>query len=379
MVGRSAEARDRRSVSLIVLAAMIALLFLLTSKPAEAAFRAWGVDDDCTNINNPANPYFYAEGPAAYWHGDAYSGGPTQLGPSCMMWTYNTFSYVSVTYDNTSYWYLPISPPGTWSGLYGTWAFEPVPYASTRQAIYEWWPSGHVYTQPSGLCSFDQFHYAYNVYAQLCARTTQNPTWFFCADVNQGCGGFWRLTDATGESSFTTYVGSDDLLFCANASASSCLYLQSGLGLDSSTSWAGAQVPNLYSMRCLDADTNTIGNNGTKIQLWSCTGANNQHWNRDPGGNGGTNNGEMTNTQSGRCLDADLSTIGSNGTKIQLWNCTFANNQQWYTPGDGTIRNVQSGRCLDADLNTIGSNGTKVQLWDCNGGRNQQWLTVATQ
>jgi hypothetical protein len=39
----------------------------------------------------------------------------------------------------------------------------------------------------------------------------------------------------------------------------------------------------------------------------------------------------------------------------------------------GPIRNGQSGRCLDADLDTIGRNGTTVQLFDCWGGNNQKW------
>jgi Ricin-type beta-trefoil lectin domain-like len=38
------------------------------------------------------------------------------------------------------------------------------------------------------------------------------------------------------------------------------------------------------------------------------------------------------------------------------------------------IRDAQSNRCLDADTGTIGSNGTKVQLWDCWGGQNQMWI-----
>lgn len=43
---------------------------------------------------------------------------------------------------------------------------------------------------------------------------------------------------------------------------------------------------------------------------------------------------------------------------------------------DSTTRSSSrqsSGRCLDADLGTIGSGGTKVQVWDCSGGANQSW------
>ncbi|WP_035803181.1 RICIN domain-containing protein [Kitasatospora mediocidica] len=30
--------------------------------------------------------------------------------------------------------------------------------------------------------------------------------------------------------------------------------------------------------QCLDGDTNTIGNNGAKVQLWACNGWSNQSW-----------------------------------------------------------------------------------------------------
>jgi Ricin-type beta-trefoil lectin domain-like len=90
--------------------------------------------------------------------------------------------------------------------------------------------------------------------------------------------------------------------------------------------------------------------------------------------NGGyVRDGTIVNVQSGKCLDADLSTINANGTKVQLWDCWGGKNQQWRANNDGTIVNVQSGRCLDADLGTINTNGAKVQLWDCWRGENQKW------
>jgi hypothetical protein len=133
--------------------------------------------------------------------------------------------------------------------------------------------------------------------------------------------------------------------------------------------------------RCLDADLGTIGANGTKVQLWDCWGGQNQKWQLNP-------NGTIVNLQSHRCLDADLGTIGANGTKVQLWDCWGGQNphQQWawrgfaadFIPGSGGVYlwNRRSNTCLDADLPTIGANGTKIQLWQCwnfypNG--NQSW------
>jgi hypothetical protein len=41
--------------------------------------------------------------------------------------------------------------------------------------------------------------------------------------------------------------------------------------------------------------------------------------------------------------------------------------------GPYTWQSSYSGRCLDADLNTIGGNGTKVHLWDYIGNAPNQW------
>ncbi|MEK4034042.1 ricin-type beta-trefoil lectin domain protein [Methylocystis sp. IM3] len=128
--------------------------------------------------------------------------------------------------------------------------------------------------------------------------------------------------------------------------------------------------------RCLDADLGTIGGNGTKVQLWECLGGQNQKWltNR---------NGTIVNAQSNRCLDADLNTIGQNGTIIQLWDCWGGKNQNWTFTisqrGEGFppagLQNEQgfTSNVLDADLGTIASNGTKIQLWENFYGPNQQW------
>jgi len=120
------------------------------------------------------------------------------------------------------------------------------------------------------------------------------------------------------------------------------------------------------SGRCLDADTATIGGNGTKVQLWDCWGGQNQKWQVNT-------DGTLVNAQSQRCLDADTATILGNGTKMQLWDCWGGRNQKWQVNADGTLVNAQSQRCLDADTATIGGNGTKIQLWQCWGGQNQEW------
>ncbi len=126
------------------------------------------------------------------------------------------------------------------------------------------------------------------------------------------------------------------------------------------------QLRNYASVRCLDADRGTLGSNGTKVQLWDCWGGSNQNWLIGA-------DGTIRNQASGRCLDADTGTIGANGTTVQLWDCNGQANQRWTLEANGTIRNQASGRVLDANLGTINANGTKVKLWDAWGGRNQAW------
>lgn len=128
------------------------------------------------------------------------------------------------------------------------------------------------------------------------------------------------------------------------------------------------------SGRCTDADLNTIGGNGTKVQLWDCNHQSQQNWIS-------YSNGTIKNSRSKKCLDADLNTIGGNGTRVQLWDCNGSRQQLWaISPGasSGSHRfiSVYSGRCIDADLNTIGGNGTRVQLWDCNSQPQQDWRTL---
>lgn len=80
-------------------------------------------------------------------------------------------------------------------------------------------------------------------------------------------------------------------------------------------------------------------------------------------------------TNDGFCLDADLATIGGNGTRIQLWTCNGTNQQKWKFNGSvaGPIQSIYNGRCLDGDLGQINNNGAKVQLWDCNNTAQQGW------
>ncbi|WP_280698477.1 RICIN domain-containing protein [Kitasatospora sp. GP82] len=123
---------------------------------------------------------------------------------------------------------------------------------------------------------------------------------------------------------------------------------------------------------CLDGDTNTIPNNGAKVQLWGCNGWSNQSWYWTPVPNMPIGYYTIQNGDGWECLDGDTNTIPNNGAKVQLWGCNGWTNQKWYWNGS-TLQNADGWECLDGDTNTIPNNGAKVQLWGCNGWTNQKW------
>ncbi|WP_406737594.1 ricin-type beta-trefoil lectin domain protein [Streptomyces sp. NBC_00853] len=177
-------------------------------------------------------------------------------------------------------------------------------------------------------------------------------------------GGLHSSTNASGSASwnpdpFPARIGKACVSLYSNAQrlATACISITA----------ANVVLRSSYNGRCLDADLNTMGRNGTKVQLWNCNGQPQQGWVLDGGG------AIRSIRDRSRCLDADLNTIQANGTKVQLWDCNGQPQQVWRVSSTGWIYNEKSGRCLDADLNTIQANGTKVQLWDCNGQRQQNW------
>jgi len=121
---------------------------------------------------------------------------------------------------------------------------------------------------------------------------------------------------------------------------------------------AHGQVYNGDSPRCLDSGT-PMG-----ALLFNCSSSIYQQWvyNRL--------NEIVGNSPTG-CLDDGA---GNNGSRAVLVPCTDSTSQQWIgDPGGGEFINVASGKCLDADLGTIGGQGTIVQVWSCGGASNQIW------
>ncbi|MER6597017.1 endo-1,4-beta-xylanase [Streptomyces parvus] len=76
--------------------------------------------------------------------------------------------------------------------------------------------------------------------------------------------------------------------------------------------------------------------------------------------------GQIKGVASNRCLDVP------NGSKVQIYSCWGGDNQKWRVNSDGSIVGVQSGLCLDA-VGTGTANGTQIQLYSCSNGSNQRW------
>ena len=123
----------------------------------------------------------------------------------------------------------------------------------------------------------------------------------------------------------------------------------------------GTIVSGLSSSKCVD-DNNGSGTNGTKVQIWDCDGNTSaQNW---------TVNSNGTLTIAGGCMDITGAKY-TNGTLIELWTCNGGANQQW-TATNGEIVNPHSGMCLDDPASNT-TNGTQLILYACNGGNNQKW------
>lgn len=121
------------------------------------------------------------------------------------------------------------------------------------------------------------------------------------------------------------------------------------------------------SGKCMDVNGDDTGGDGAAVQVWDCLSqAADQHW---------YHSADSTLVTLGKCLG----TVGSgttNGTQLQLSNCTGAATQHWTQQANGSMLNVGSGRCIDDPLNNT-TNGTRLQIWDCNGVVQQAWSANA--
>lgn len=130
----------------------------------------------------------------------------------------------------------------------------------------------------------------------------------------------------------------------------------------SSSGQQNVEIVGGQSGRCVDV-TGVSTTNGTQVQLWDCTGNSNQRWT--------TTASRQLMVYGNKCLDASGQGT-TNGTAVIISDCNGQPNQQWNVNANGRITGVQSGLCLDA-TGASTANGTKIVIWACIGGANQQW------
>jgi hypothetical protein len=112
--------------------------------------------------------------------------------------------------------------------------------------------------------------------------------------------------------------------------------------------------------KCVDVNGSSTAD-GTKIQLWTCSGATNQQW---------TVSGS-TLRALGKCMTVAGGST-ANGALVQLSTCNGTGSQNWTTGTNGSLVNTQSGKCLDAN-GASSADGTQLIIWTCHGGTNQRW------
>ncbi|WP_306214164.1 beta-1,3-glucanase family protein [Actinoplanes sp. RD1] len=116
-----------------------------------------------------------------------------------------------------------------------------------------------------------------------------------------------------------------------------------------------------WNGKCIDVP-NGSAVDGARLQMWTCNNSNAQKWAFQSDG---------TVRAVGMCMDPAGGAL-TNGTPIQLVTCNGNPVQRFTLSGAGDLVNVSANKCVDiADWN--GTDGAKLQLWDCAGTTNQKW------
>jgi hypothetical protein len=141
-------------------------------------------------------------------------------------------------------------------------------------------------------------------------------------------------------------------------------------------------APSPQTHRCvrMDADSDTVGRNGGKVQTWGCNGSHNQNWAFDSTDVTGLY--QIRTGVNGRCLDADNSGDAGNGTRIQVWDCLGVgqlNQFFWLVQNGGVLRLVSN---IGANYRSVLADDTwpdggEIVLWDTLATDQQQWMLEA--
>ncbi|MEV4641833.1 family 16 glycosylhydrolase [Actinoplanes sp. NPDC049548] len=170
--------------------------------------------------------------------------------------------------------------------------------------------------------------------------------------------------EATPSPSATTAAPTTAPAPSASASASASATAPASAPASASAPAGTVSLRSALSRRCVDLPAGNTAD-GTRLQLWTCTGQSPQKW---------TFTADGTLRALGKCMDPAGGALG-NGTPIQLVTCNGNPVQRFGLSPTGTLVNASSGRCVDVtDANR--ANGAALQLWDCAGTANQRWVTA---
>lgn len=148
----------------------------------------------------------------------------------------------------------------------------------------------------------------------------------------------------------------------------------------------GGLLRNVNSQKCIDV-FGSATNKNANVQQYSCNGGGNQRWEFIELGNGQY---AIRNGNSDLVMDVAGASRG-NGANVQQFPWNGGANQRWMTRGPSNnfeIVNVNSGKCLDMvgggtnansgkclDVQGGGNaNNTNIVQFDRNGGSNQRWF-----
>ncbi|HSW79414.1 MAG TPA: ricin-type beta-trefoil lectin domain protein [Candidatus Saccharimonadales bacterium] len=130
--------------------------------------------------------------------------------------------------------------------------------------------------------------------------------------------------------------------------------------------------------KCLEVQNGTVGY-GTKLQINTCSGANQQKWALTYHNTSKTGLFEITTPSIGNptgtqwCVDVSASGT-ADGSIVQYWGCNQTNAQLWTKGSNGSLVNVNSGKCLDTSGGSS-ANGTQIVINTCTGSASQNWAT----
>jgi hypothetical protein len=121
-----------------------------------------------------------------------------------------------------------------------------------------------------------------------------------------------------------------------------------------------------YGGKCVD-DRGNSSSNRAQVIIWSCNSSDSaQGWT--------FSSGELKHNN--KC--ANIQGNGGGGSKLILWSCTGASNEKWFhSSSDGEYVSAGTAHgllCVD-DPGYSKSNGTQLIVYKCHNSSNQHWST----